>query len=177
MQQWRTHTVISTRKRLNSGVWFVVNERQGKLESLNHFRNIMEVSNQKALQEQPHNIHKVNFLESQYNSAMSNSAQSNVEHEQPKQNSCHLTYICCLPAFTDESCRETSWQELNWGKLNQTHPAWCRGFEFKSELKQRVNPIWIHEKSIIIRDKVGWQEPEQNDLTLFLLACEVRAIM
>ena len=44
----------------------------------------MNVADQKALQEQPHDSHKVGFLEKQCNSAMKNcSAPSNVEHEQP----------------------------------------------------------------------------------------------
>jgi hypothetical protein len=77
----------------------------------------MNVADQNALQELPHNTHKVGFLERPCNSAMKScSAQSNLEYEQPKQNSCHLTHICCLPAFTDENCGETSCQELNWGK-------------------------------------------------------------
>ena len=43
----------------------------------------MEVADQKAFQEQPHNTHKVGFLEKQCNSAMKNrSAPLNVEHEQ-----------------------------------------------------------------------------------------------
>ena len=54
-----SHTAISTRKGLNCGVWVglgwvVVNEKQGKQESLSHYRIIMDmhnVANQKALQE------------------------------------------------------------------------------------------------------------------------------
>ena len=43
----------------------------------------MNVADQNALQEQPHNTHKVNILEKQCDSAMKNcSAPSNVEHEQ-----------------------------------------------------------------------------------------------
>jgi hypothetical protein len=65
-------------------VWIVVNEEQGKQESLNHYRIIMDVANQKALQEWPHNIHKVDYLEKQFNAAMKNySALSNLEHAQP----------------------------------------------------------------------------------------------
>ena len=47
---------------------------------------------------------------------MKYSALSNVDYEQPKQISCHLTHVCSLPAFTDENSGETSWQELNWAK-------------------------------------------------------------
>jgi hypothetical protein len=62
-------------------VWIVFNEGNGKQESLNHYRIIMDVDNQKALQERLYNNHKVNFLERQCNAAMKNcSAQSNVEH-------------------------------------------------------------------------------------------------
>ena len=79
----KSHTAVSTRKGLNYGVWFgfIVNEKQGKQKSLNHYRIITKIADQNALQEQPHNNHKVNFLEKQCNSAMKNcSALSNVEH-------------------------------------------------------------------------------------------------
>ena len=78
-----SHTAISTRKGFNQGVWFgfIVNEKQGKQKSLNHYRIITKIADQNALQEQPHNTHKINFLERQRNAAMKNrSAQSNVEH-------------------------------------------------------------------------------------------------
>ena len=42
----------------------------------------MNVADQNALQEQPHNTHKVSFVEKQCDSAMKSSAPSNVEHEQ-----------------------------------------------------------------------------------------------
>ena len=76
-----SHTAVSTRKGFNYGDWFgfIVNEKQGKQESLNHFRITTNIADQNALQEQPHNIHKVNFLERYYNPAMKNcSAPSNV---------------------------------------------------------------------------------------------------
>ena len=73
---------------------------------LNHYRIITNIADQKDLKEQPHNNHKLNFLEKRCTSAMIYSAQSNFKHEQPKQNSCHLTHICCLPAFTDKNCGE-----------------------------------------------------------------------
>ena len=53
-------------------VWFVVSEKRGRQESLNHYRIIMNVADQNALQEQPHNTHKVGFVEKQYDSAMKN---------------------------------------------------------------------------------------------------------
>ena len=78
---------ISKRKGLNCLVGltcFVVIEKLGKQEMLNHYRVIMDVDNQNALQEWPRNSHKVSFLKKQFNSAMKNcSALSNVEHEQP----------------------------------------------------------------------------------------------
>ena len=78
-----SHTAVSTRKGFKYGVWFgfIVNEKQGKQESLNHHRINTNVADQNALQEQSHNTHKVNFLVRQHNSAMENcSALSNVEH-------------------------------------------------------------------------------------------------
>ena len=64
-----SHTAISTRKGLNCGVWVglgwvVVNEKQGKQESLSHYRIIMDmqiVVNQKALQEQPLSTQQCRF--------------------------------------------------------------------------------------------------------------------
>ena len=50
---------------------------------LNHYRIITNIADQNAIQEQPHNTHKVNILEKQCDSAMKNcSALSNVEQEQ-----------------------------------------------------------------------------------------------
>ena len=60
-----SHVAVSTRKRLNCFVWFVVSEKRGKQEILHHYRIIMNVADQNALQEQPHNTHKVNILEKQ----------------------------------------------------------------------------------------------------------------
>ena len=54
---------------------------------------------------------------------MKYSALSNVDYEQPKQISCHLTHVCSLPAFTDENSGETSWQELNWAKCKSDTPC------------------------------------------------------
>ena len=41
---------------------FILDEKQGKQESLNWCKVIMNVADQNALQDWPHNIHKVNFL-------------------------------------------------------------------------------------------------------------------
>jgi hypothetical protein len=60
-------------------VWFVVNEKQGKQELLNHYRIITNVADQNALQEHPQG----RFLEKQCSAAMNSSAQSNEKHEQP----------------------------------------------------------------------------------------------
>ena len=76
-----SHTAVSTRKGFNYGVWFgfIVNEKRGKQESLNHYRIITNIADQQDLQEQAHNIHKVGYLERYYNLAMKIcSAQSNV---------------------------------------------------------------------------------------------------
>ena len=51
---------------------------------------------------------------------------------------------------TVEEWHDTS---LTGASANQTHPAGCRGFEFKSE--DRVNPIRIHDGRNIITDNVG----------------------
>ena len=137
-----SHLADSTRKGFNYGVWFglIVNEKRGKQKSLNWNRIITNVADQNAWQEQPHNNHKVGYLVRQQNSAMKNcSALSYVNYKQPKQYTCHLTYICCLPAFTDENCRETSWQELNWGKCKSDSPC----------LMQRV---WVQE----------WRQSQSN---------------
>jgi hypothetical protein len=79
-----SHTAVSTRKGFNLGVWFVVTENPGKQESLNHYRIIMDIANQKALPEWPHNTHNVDFLAKQCHAAMKKYlALSNFEHEQP----------------------------------------------------------------------------------------------
>ena len=48
-----SHAAVSTRKGFNHGVWFgfIVNEKRGKKESLDHYRIIMNVADQNALQE------------------------------------------------------------------------------------------------------------------------------
>ena len=48
-----SHAAVSTRKGFNDGVWFgfIVNEKRGKKESLDHYRIIMNVADQNALQE------------------------------------------------------------------------------------------------------------------------------
>ena len=94
-----SHAAVSTRKGFNYGVWFgfIAVKKQGKQESLNHYRIITNVAVQKDLQEQPHNTHKVSFLERQCNSAMNYSTLSNVEHEQPnKIHVISLTFVVCL---------------------------------------------------------------------------------
>jgi hypothetical protein len=67
-----SHVAISTRKAFNCLVWFVVSEKQGNQELLNHYMIITNIADQNALQEQPHNTHKVGFVEKQYDSAMKN---------------------------------------------------------------------------------------------------------
>jgi hypothetical protein len=48
-----SHAAVSTRKGFNYGVWigFIVDEKRGKQESLNHYRIITNIADQKALQE------------------------------------------------------------------------------------------------------------------------------
>ena len=94
-----SHAAVSPRKGFNYGVWngFIENEKRGKQELLNHYTIITNVADQNALQEQPHNNHKVGFLEKQCNSAMNYSAPSNVEHEQSKQVLViSLIFVVCL---------------------------------------------------------------------------------
>ena len=97
----------------------------------------MDVADQNALQEQPHNTHKVNILEKQCDSAIKNcSAPSNVEHELPKQNTCHLTHICCLPAFTDKNCGENIMARAKAGPVQIRHTlpdAECSSSRVKTE--------------------------------------------
>jgi hypothetical protein len=130
-----SHAAVSTKKGFNFGVWigFIINEKWGKQKSLNHYRFITNVADQNALHEQPYNNYKVNFLEKQHNSAMKNcSALSNVDYEQPKQCSCHLIHICCLPTFTEETCGESSCQEQNR----------CHG---KSDTPCLMESVWFQE--------------------------------
>ena len=143
-----SHAAVSTKKGFNYGVWLGLvwfglvccQWKQGKQELLHPFRIITNIADQNALQEQPHNTYKVGFLEKQCNSVMKNySAMWNVDYGQPKQNSCHLTHICCLLAFTDETCGESLWQELNWGQWKSDSPC----------LMQRV---WVQE----------WKQSQSN---------------
>ena len=61
-----SHSAVSTRKGFNYGVWFgfIVNEKQGKQVSLNHYGIITNIADQNALQEQLHNNHKEIFWRS-----------------------------------------------------------------------------------------------------------------
>ena len=150
-----THSCFNKeRTQLLCLIGFIADEKQGKWELLNHYRAITNIADQNALQEQPHNNHKVHFLERQRNSAMVNSsALSNIEHDQLEKNSYCLTHICCLPAFTDHNCGEISCQELNWGRCKSDSPPLMPSVEFKSEA--RVNPIWIDDGCNIIFEKFG----------------------
>ena len=69
----------------------------------------MNVADQNALQEQPHNTHKVNILEKQCDSAMKNcSALSNVEHEQILSVSLTFVVHLLLQMKTVEECHGKS---------------------------------------------------------------------
>jgi hypothetical protein len=154
-----SHAAATTKKGFNYGFWFgfIVNEKRGKQESLNHYRIITNVADQNALHEQSYNNYKVNFLEKRRNSAIKNCwALSNVDYEQPKQRSCHLIHICCLPAFTEETVENHHGKSKTCASANQTHLAWWRVFDFKSGYEHRINPIWIHDSSNIIHENRRW---------------------
>ena len=69
----------------------------------------MNIADQNAFQEQPHNTHKVGFLEKQCDSAMKNcSAPSNVEHEQILSVSLTFVVPLLLPIKTVEECHGKS---------------------------------------------------------------------
>ena len=81
----------------------------------------MNVADQSALQEQPHNTHKVNILEKQCDSAMKNcSAPSNVEHEQNLSVSLTFVVHLLLQMNTVENHHGKSYTGAS---ANQTHPA------------------------------------------------------
>ena len=70
-------------------------------------------------------MHNIDFLEKRRNSAVKNySAHSNLRHEQPKQSSCHLTHVCCLPTCTDEKCGENVMARANPGQKQIRHFLW-----------------------------------------------------
>ena len=163
MQEWRTHMQAFQQGRGTSMVfglvWFVINEKQGKLMSLTYYRIIMDmhnVANQKALQEWPQNTWQHRFSwEAILCSNEELLSSVKLRSWATLTNSCHLTHISCLPAYTDENYGETSWQEQNRAYANQTHilasvattscllgtTAWYRGFESKIGCEQRINPI------------------------------------
>ena len=69
----------------------------------------MNIADQNAFQEQPHNTHKVGFLEKQCDSAMKNcSALSNVEHEQILSISLTLVVHLLLQIKTEQECHGKS---------------------------------------------------------------------
>ena len=76
---------------------------------LNHYRIITNVADQNAVQEQPHNTHKVGFVEKQYDSAMKKcSAPSNVEQEQILSVSLTFVVHLLLQMKTVEECHGKS---------------------------------------------------------------------
>ena len=81
--------------------------------------------------------------------------------------SCRVSLICTSPGIslampffhsfhlllqmkTVEECHCKSYTRAS---ADHTHPAGCRGFEFKS--KDRVNPVWNHDSRNIITENVG----------------------
>jgi hypothetical protein len=88
---------------------------------LNHYRIITNFAHQNALQEQPHNTHKVGFVEKQCDSAMKNcSAPSNVEQEQIL--SISLTFVVCL-LLQMKNMEKHCGKNKTRASANQTHPA------------------------------------------------------
>ena len=74
-----------------------------------HYRIIMNIANQNALQDRSHNTHKVNILEKQCDSAMKNcSALSNVEQEQILSVSLTFVVHLLLQMKTVEECHGKS---------------------------------------------------------------------
>ena len=95
------------------------------------------------------------FLEKQFNLAMNYSVPSNLEHEQSKKILVILLkFVVCL-LLQMKAVEKHHGKSKTGASANETHLAWCRGCEFKSGCEQRVNPIWIHDSSIIISEKVG----------------------
>ena len=83
----------------------------------------MDVADQNALQEQPHNIHKAGFLEKQCDSSINYSALSNVEHEQLKQSLViSLTLVICL-LLQMKTVEKHHVKSKTVASANQTHPA------------------------------------------------------
>jgi hypothetical protein len=84
----------------------------------------MNIANQNSLQECPHNIHKVDFLEKQCNAAMKNcSALSNLNMNNPnKILAALLTFVVCL-LLQMKTVEKTSWQEQNQGKCKSDIPC------------------------------------------------------
>ena len=81
----------------------------------------MNVADQNAIQEQPHNTHKVNILEKQCDSAMKNcSALSNVEQEQIL--SLSLTFVVCLLLQMKNVGKHHANSQTG-ASADQTHPA------------------------------------------------------
>ena len=88
---------------------------------LNQYRIITNIADQYALQEQPHNTHKVGFVEKQCDSAMKNcSALSNVEHEQIL--SVSLTFVVYLLSQM-KTVEKHHGKSKTGASANQTHPA------------------------------------------------------
>ena len=72
---------------------------------------------------------------------MNYSAPSNVEHEYTEQILViSLMFVVCL-LLQMKTLEKHHGKSKTGANANQTHPAWCRGFNFKSGCEERVNPI------------------------------------
>ena len=68
-----SHTAVSTRKGFNYDDWFGLSMKNELSESFCIIiQSLQMLLDQNALQEQPHNTHKVSFVEKQCDSAMKN---------------------------------------------------------------------------------------------------------
>ena len=137
-----SHVTVSTRKGLNCFVWFVVSEKRGKWELLNHYRIIMNSAWSKCLIGAA-----TQYSQGKYpGEAMwfSNEELLSSVKCRTRTNSFHLTHICCPSAFTDENYGGMSWQELNWGKC-------------KSDTPCLVQSVWVQEWRQSQSNKNSWQ--------------------
>jgi hypothetical protein len=120
IQQWRTHMHLFQQGR-DSIVWLNCCQwKQGKQESLNHYRIITNIADQKA-----------------YRSGHTTS----IRQVFWRGNVMQQWRTAQLSQFFNIN----NPNELNWVQCKSDTPAGCKGFELKNEPWQRVNPIWIND--------------------------------
>ena len=151
MQQWRAHMQSFHQQGKDSIMvfdLFLLLIRNELIKSLWIIMDMHNVDSQKVFQELPHTMDNVDFPERQWYAAMKTYwGPSNRKILITWTNSCHLTHVCCLPAFTDEKYGETSWQELNRGKCKSDTPCLVQRLWFKE---------WLWTKSL--SNIYSWQE-------------------